>query len=46
MSERPLHAGRAYLLKHATRMVRARVDADIERWISGRWSSAPAASLG
>ncbi len=45
MSERHLHAGRTYLLKHAAQSVRARVEATIERVDIKTLEQAPASSL-
>jgi sulfate adenylyltransferase large subunit len=46
MSERPLHAGRPYLLKHAAQTVRARVRADLRRIDMGSLAEDPVAALG
>ncbi len=45
MSERPLRAGRPYLLKHATQTVRARVREDLRQIDVATLAEAPAATL-
>jgi sulfate adenylyltransferase subunit 1 (EFTu-like GTPase family) len=46
MSERPLRAGRPYLLKHAAQTVRARVRADLRRIDMGSLAEEPVTALG
>jgi len=46
MSERPLHPGRAYLLKHAAQTVRARVRDDLRRIDMGSLAEEPVSALG
>ncbi|MGA3236985.1 MAG: sulfate adenylyltransferase subunit CysN [Bryobacteraceae bacterium] len=46
MSERPLRAGRPYLLKHAAQTVRARVREDLRRIDMGSLAEEPVAALG
>jgi sulfate adenylyltransferase large subunit len=45
MSERPLHAGRTYLLKHTAQTVRARVESAMERVDIKTLEPSPVASL-
>jgi sulfate adenylyltransferase subunit 1 (EFTu-like GTPase family) len=46
MSERPLRAGRPYLLKHAAQTVRARVREDLRRIDMGTLAEEPVSALG